>query len=135
MQVRNIRFPAVNLNGILFKGPSHGCADNIDDAGFGDEAIAGVEAPRVAVPAQQGIVGEMIGFEGELSVGGSFHGGVDEMRLPETKTFSHGNRYWQDSYLVDSPAILRETASAVREPGGGGGGKTHAAIRVAVLFR
>ena len=92
MDVVDIRLHPEQLHGFVFLSAHQGGADNIDDAGFGDEAIAGVEAPRVAVPAQQGIVGEMIGFEGELSVGGSFHGGVDEMRLPETKTFSHGNR-------------------------------------------
>ena len=79
-----------NVDRIVLLGTHQRRSDDVDDAGLGNEFVVRVESSGIAVPSEQGLIWQVIGFEGKLPVSDSLHSGVDIMRLPQPETFAHG---------------------------------------------
>ncbi len=68
MIVIDVSFVRVDVDGVPFQGTSDAGADNIDDAGLGDDLIIETEGIRRAVVSQQSVVQPMIGSKQKIPI-------------------------------------------------------------------
>ena len=62
VEMGDVGFEAVDLNGILFEGAADRRADDIDDAGLGDDVVVHIESVQRAVLGEQRVFLMVIGL-------------------------------------------------------------------------
>ena len=89
MQVIDARLKAVNLNGMLFEGAPHSRADDVDDAGLGNDVVVRVQGIEGRALGEERIIWMMIWFEEEHPINGTDRRFIDLIWFNPTNFTGH----------------------------------------------